>query len=478
MVVWVPVKDRTAIYILRPRSFASSVEWYTFLQYALGWSRPGELQINVPDLSVTLSLEDPFQQLEAQRDVVRTSSEIDDTAILRTMREEQAVAGNIIRRCMATLERDSRWSEVVRVWAASRKMGLAWKRYDRLEWIHGAQEQKMYGTVGMQKSHDLELRPKHHYPTSVTLDAGKHADVPGGGGDPPQGTIRSEVHSITEPSAIEGFLVRLTSQRGRERQMGRMFYKRLYFSTHDQFLCFSTPANAIPPPPPQFPMTEHSTIPSARQIQEHMPLIYAVVPFRLADGEISWLRSVNASNTKVHDRDAYDEAERRVNTLLRADGYVDLCKVKAVRSVVRGSVPADQFVDEGDAVDFNEDVSNTLGDDGVVTNFDGQRTFELVLRNNLVVRLEAYDAVTKREWIRRLRELVPYWKLRKAAHLELLGSIRRGNLEQLHIDEQSESYIGQFAKKWEVSQSLASAEMFHMCVISCCRTVAVGSRCP
>ncbi len=507
MVVWVPSKRETMIYILRPRSPTGSVEWYTFLRRVLGWNRPRELQVNVPDLNLTLYLENPFQQLEAQRNAAQAADSIDDAAILKTMQEEQAVAGNIIRRCIEMLEGNPEWAQLLQNWASTKKMGLAWKRYDRLEWVHGAHEQKMYGTVGMQRSHDLELRPKQHYPTSVTLSSRRLQSSstetagrsnPGNSVDDTQGSSAStsagRSPTLTEPPAVEGFLVRLTSQRGQSRQLGRMFYKRLYFSTHDQYLSFSTPANAIPPPPPRLPMTEDSSIPTAQQVRDKMPLIYAVAPFRLENGEIAWLRSGTSSTTqKAHDRDAFDEAERRVNTLLRADGFVDLCKVVTVRSVVRGSVPADQNMDEGDAVDFNEDIgggatttttitggqnqASQRHEDGATDRFDDSRTFELVLTNGLIVRLEAYNGATKREWIARLKALVRYWKLRKTADLELLNAVRQANLARLHIDEQSESYVGQFAQKWEVSQALASAELFHMCGVACCRTVAVSEIC-
>ena len=471
------------IYILRPRSLANSVEWYTFLRNALGWDRPREVQVYVPDLSVTLYLENPFQELEAQRDAAQASSSFDEKLIMKTMQAEQAVAGNIIKRCMAMLKDNGEWAELLRKWSAAERMGLAWKRYDRLEWVHGINEQKMYGTVGMQRSHDLELRPKQHYPTTLKIEDAEISHKYGGGtrtgglynrlADGNGRVGSSSPPSMTEPSPVEGFLIRLTSQRGRDRRMGRMFYKRLYFSTHSQYLCFSRPAYAIPPPPPKLPMTEHSTIPSTRQITENMPLIYAIVPFRLADGEIAWLQSGNSSTRTAHDRDAFDEAERRVNTLLRADGYIDMCKVSRVRSVIRGSVSADRNIDQGGEVDFDENVPNARGDDGAVDNFDDGRTFELLLTNGLIVRLEAYDALTKREWIKRLKSLVTYWKLRKAADMELLKLVRRTNLERLRIDEESEPFVGQFAHKWEVSHSVASSELFNICGISCCRTISV-----
>ena len=200
------------------------------------------------------------------------------------------MAGNIVKRSIELLEDVPEWTDLLKKWTVAEKMGLAWKRYDRLEWVHGANEQKMYGTIAMQRSHDLELRPKHHYPTSTRVPKNKgirpvtsQPQPENGGGEQsePTSAAPSPPQLMTEPSSVEGFLIRLTSQRGRGTRMGRMFYKRLYFSTHDQFLCFSRPAHAIPPPPPRMPMTEHSTIPSTRQITlKAFPIPYSCVRYR------------------------------------------------------------------------------------------------------------------------------------------------------------------------------------------------------
>lgn len=451
VVIWVPWKKGTMIYILRPRSAASSVEWYTFLHTVLGWQRSSTLQINVPDLNVSLRLYDPFQQLEASRDAVQ-EGEGDDAAIVRTMTAEKAVASNLMGRCIEMLQDSPEWDNVVDTWLKNEKMGLAWKRYDRLEWIHGANEQKMYGTMAMQKSHELELRPKQHYPTSVHTK-----------GEDPRG----------EPAPVEGFLIRLTSQRGREQRFGKMFFKRLYFASHNEFLFFCRPSRALPPPPPKLPVTKGAKIPSASEIVDKTPLIYAVNPFPLHDGQLTWLKDGPSARQK-HDQDAYDEAERKVNTLLQADGYVNLCHVTRVRHVVRGSTPADQTVEEGPDVDFHQEVNDTTEDDGKTDEFDDKRTFELVMKNGLIVRLQAYNKQTKREWMTRLDQLVRYWKVRKMDDVRQYKLVRHANLENLNVDEEMESWLGQFARKWEVSRSEASSQLYNVCNISLCRTIRVS----
>ncbi|KAI9672563.1 MAG: hypothetical protein M1817_003329 [Caeruleum heppii] len=471
LAIWLPWKSGFMIYLMRPRSAANSMEWYTFLQSALGWSRPSELQVSVPDLSVSLRLQDPFQRVEAQRKQVSKSSEDEDTAVLKTIAEEQAVARSLICRCLEMLREDSQESMLMRDWTRD-LMGLAWKRYDRLEWVHGLNEQKMYGTIAMLNSHELELRQKQHYPTHVRVSRPIEESARPEAGD---GVVEKAVdQDVPEPTPVEGFLIRLTSQRGRDQRFGRMFYKRLYFSTHDHYLSFCRPARANPPPPPKGPMTEGSQIPSSRQIVDEMPLIYAIAPFRVKDGEARWLNQ-DAASKRAHDQEAYQEAERNVNLLLRADGLIDLCDVRTVRKVVRGSTPADRHIDRGDEVDFHSDeASDTSQDDGVVSEFDDDRTFELVLKNGLIIRLEAYDKSTRKEWIVRLRALARYWKLRKAADMELLKSVRKANLEELKIDEDFEAYLGQFGRKWEVGQSAASAEVWNWCGIASCRTITIS----
>ena len=452
VVIWVPWKAGTMMYILRTHSAASAVEWYTFIRRSLGEQRVTSLQVNVPDLSVTLQLDHPFSELEASFSAVRANS-LDEAAKDKIMEAERAVASTIIQRSLNMLENNPEWSSVLEAWLRKEKIGLAWKRYDRLEWVHGANEQKMYGTLAMQRTHELELRPKDHYLTSIK----------------PKGE-----EAMDEPAPVEGFLIRLTSQKGNVRRLGKMYFKRLYFTTHNQFLCYCRPAKALPPPPPKLPLSGNLKVPSASEIVQNTPLIYAVNPFPNKGGEIEWLHQGTITSKKRHDEDAYKEAERNTNTMLQAEGYINLSHVVRVQNAQRGNSVADENVGQGADVDFHEEVEDTTRDDGKTTQFDDHRTFELVMKNKLVIRLQAYDETTKKEWIHRLRQLVRYWKARLAADVDLYKTVRSQNLKQLDIDEESEAFIGQFGSKWEVTRSVASPKLFNMCGLSCCRAITVS----
>ncbi|KAL8996210.1 MAG: hypothetical protein Q9169_004232 [Polycauliona sp. 2 TL-2023] len=453
LVIWLPWKGGTKIFILRPRSSSSSVEWYTFIRNTLGWKRSSDLQVNVPDLSVILQIANPFSQVEAAAKAAASNSSDHDRAILQTTEAEKAVANVIIQRCMGILRQSNEWSDVLRNWTQHERMGLAWKRYDRLEWVHGVNEQRMYGTLAMQKSHELELRPKKHYPTS---------------------TIPSGRPNFKEPAPLEGFLIRLTSQRGRVQRVGKMFFKRLYFFTHNEFLCYCRPAKALPPPPPKTVRGSASNVPTAMEITDQTPLVYAVNPYPVMNGEIEWLRKGGASAVARADEEAFVEAERRTNTLLSAEGYISMCQIVKVRKVHRGSTPADASVAQGPDVDFHAAVDDSRRDDGKTDEFDDDKTFELVMSNGLVIRLQAYDKETKQEWMNRMRKLVEYWKLRTAEDMTLLKSVRQANLEKLDIDEEMEAQLGQFAEKWEVSRAVASPLLFNICGISCCRAITMS----
>ncbi|KAL8659450.1 MAG: hypothetical protein Q9226_000409 [Calogaya cf. arnoldii] len=453
LVIWLPWKGGTKIFILRPRSSSSSVEWYTFIRNTLGWKRSSDLQVNVPDLSVVLQITNPFSHVEAAAKAAASETSNHDMAILKTVEAESAVANVIIQRSMSILGNCTEWSDVLEHWMKHERMGLAWKRYDRLEWVHGANEQRMYGTLAMQKSHELELRPKEHYPTS---------------------TVPSGRPSFKEPAPLEGFLIRLTSQRGRVQRMGKMFFKRLYFFTHNQYLCYCRPAKALPPPPPRTSLDKASKIPTATEINDQTPLVYAVNPYPVRNGEIEWLRKGTASTIARPDEEAFVEAERRTNTLLDAEGYINMCQIIEVRKVHRGTTPADVNVDQGPDVDFHAAVEDSRRDDGKTDEFDDDKTFELVMDNGLVVRLQAFNKETKHEWMNQMRKLVEYWKLRIADDVTLLKSVRQANLEKLDIDEEMEAHLGQFAEKWEVSRAIASPLLFNMCGISCCRAIAMS----
>ena len=450
--IWTMEKGRAYIYYLRPQSGAASVEWYTFLRSVLGWNRAQTLQVNVPDLSVSLRLDDPFKTLETSK-LLAEAAEGNDDALAKAVSDEKGAAGAIVARCIDMLKQSPEWTDVLRMWAEHDRIGLAWKRYDRLEWVHGAVEQKMYGTIAMQKTHDLELRRKDHYPLEAKTKKG---------------------NMVEEPAPVEGFLIRLTSRKGQERRLGKMMFKRLYFTSQNQYLVFLRPSRASPPPPPKMPVKQNGNVPSSKQLVDQAPLTYDVDPYPIEDGYITWLDTEGVRSAKeqgTHDHEAAAEADRNTKMLLGCDGFINMCDVKRVRKFHKGATPADEAVEDGSDVDFHVEVSDHRQDDGTTTEVAETRTFELLMENGLVIRLQAYNEAAKVEWMNRLRKLVKYWHHRAKQDVDLFKAVREQNLAALQIDERGEAQVGSFAYKWEVSQSYASSTMYNICGIASCRTI-------
>ncbi|KAJ9663027.1 hypothetical protein H2198_001019 [Neophaeococcomyces mojaviensis] len=456
VVIWHPYKKGARIVVMKTESTAHSVEWYSFLRDALGWRRLGKLQVSVPDLGVSLQIDKPFENLEK----AGMDEEDEEMAIKKVEEAEQAVAGKIISQCIDMLEGNPEWTSVVHQWHENYKPGLVWKRYDRLEWIHGVNEQKMYGSMAMQHSYELELRPKVHYPQQTSGWKGKEHD---------------------EPPPVEGFLIRMTSQKGIHRRMGKTFFKRLYFHTQDNFLIFNRPAAATPPHPPRLQTIARSDIPSASEIVEKTPMMFEIEPFPLdntdpanSNKQIKWLASHQRDRIDRADREAFEEARRNLANLTSSDGYINLTRIRKVRKMHWGTDEADETLDSGSDVDFHESVQDTHRYDGTTDKIDDDRIFELILDNGLVVRMQAYNKQTRDEWISRLRALAKYWKLRKTADLNTFKAVRATNLQRLNIDEDIEAELGQFGHKWEVTRSEASPQLYNICSIASCRTITLS----
>jgi hypothetical protein len=355
---------------MQARTASNAVEWYTFLRNVLGWRRAADLQINIPDMGLSVRIANPFEKLEASQNEVHEADNTEE-AMLKTMQEEQAVASDLVRKCLDELGESPEWAHVLESWLKDQRIGLAWKRYDRLEWIHGANERKMYGTIAMLKSHELELRPKTHYPTTAVT--------------------RKKQKTLTEPVPVEGFLIRLTGQRGRTKRLGLMYHKQLYFASHDHYLVFSRPTKITPPPPPKLPASTSATVPNAHALADNIPSSWAVNPYPVKDHHVEWLlqgHSGTPETRRLHDEDAADEDERKGQNLLNCDGYVNLAEVVKVRKAKLGASPVDEELEEGSDVDFDEDVDDTTRDDGATNDLDLDRTFELVMKNGLIIRLQ------------------------------------------------------------------------------------------
>lgn len=167
-------------------------------------------------------------------------------------------------------------------------------RSRRTRWIVVIEQGNLSSIGAYIKTHNLELRPKTHYPTKVRLGFEKFFE---------------------EPVPVEGFLVRLTAANGRQARFGRLFYKRLYFTTHDHMLFYCSPSKAAPPPPPK--MFQEPNSQEVDGDTNEMPLMWATTPYKLKNGHVQWLEeSTSPNHTQWYDTKAKIEYERCVQLVL------------------------------------------------------------------------------------------------------------------------------------------------------------------
>jgi hypothetical protein len=149
--------------------------------------------------------------------------------------------------------------------------------------------------------------------------------------------------------------------------------------------------------------------------------------------------------------------------------------------VTRKPEGQDAGLGQGESVDFHATELSTndsiyaFEQPGTASEFDDERAFEMVLENGLVIRLQAYSLETRREWMRRLRDLVKYWKLRLQEDIDLLKEMRGVNLKMVGMDRGNESRFGDWIQRYQLVEAVSAPGMYHFCRLSNCRTLAVSS---
>ncbi|KAK9334022.1 Pleckstrin homology domain-containing protein [Lipomyces starkeyi] len=450
---------KTILYVMRFRAPSTSIAWYGFVRSILGGKVVKDMIVQVPDLEASLRIAIPWEDIRRHNlrrlaDTRRREDGLEEPEHIHGSHAEAMPAPQIVDYAISTaldiLERVPAYRETVTSWREHERLGLAWRRYDRIEWLHDVNEQHMFAAWALRKTHELELRPKVHYPTFAP-------------------SPKAAAQSLVEPPPIEGFLIRLTQHSGNSTHLGRLFYKQFYFMCHDNMLVFCKPHHATPPAfEKPFSLSDSAG---------SRTFIHEFTPYPMRDGQIEWLdgsRLRDSHKLKELDEIALSEVYRRLYQMLTSSGFINLCDVTEVRPVQRNP-DVDSQIGAGDGVNFNCSARNerTNYEDGTVTEFDDDRVFELVLKSGLVVRLQAFNKTTRDEWIKRLDELRGYWRARREADARALTALKAANLAQLHIDEEMESQIGESASKWEVLRGVADPEIYNVCPLGFCRSITM-----
>lgn len=465
--LWYTSKRETVIYILRARSAYSSIRWFAFFSEILGARRDKDMHVRVPDLAVVVTVRVSWRKFRLideyiSRNLMAAKSKSGKGAVL-TARAHQYIT----EKALKALAENPRFKSTVDEWVNNKRVGLGWRRYDRLEWVQGFGEQELHGSWALNRTHDLELRVKEHYGDKITIKG----------------------EELEEPTPIEGHLVRLKSWNGqvggafsKKNSFGKLLYKNLYFSTHDHFLFFAKPGNAVLPLPDEDLKCQEA------YNEEQREWVYEIAPFKSVEGTgemkgtpiIKWLKpGITESEFQKKDSIALHNMQRRAAQIIKADGFINLLEVTQVRATRRQEAGIDESIGNEDSnVDFDgsqilhgNSSTGLAGEDGQVDSFDEHKTFELVMENGLIVRLQAYNSHCRNLWVNKLKDLIAYWKAAAHHQLQVSADFRTNNMKRLYIDDKLDAAIGESSPKWETARASASTTLYNVSGISWSRSI-------
>jgi hypothetical protein len=113
------------VFILNCQSLETAMDWYEFIRRSLTrGERHSTMMVRVPDLDgLQIQVSTCAVNVEGEEHVEEEGDEV-------------VLAGEVINRCMGELRKHGRYTDVLDYWERTYKMGLCWKRYDRLEWVY------------------------------------------------------------------------------------------------------------------------------------------------------------------------------------------------------------------------------------------------------------------------------------------------------------------------------------------------------
>lgn len=319
--------------------------------------------------------------------------------------------------------------EGVRQWLASNSNPwFCFRFYDRLEWVKNNSKYFYVQNQVQSEKINLEFRKMTRTPL-LTVD-------PEGG-------------ELQQPYPIEGFLARITNTSGKEFSKFRAFYRIQYFFTSDSILFFSNLFNGVPPSPDNAFMDDLN---NKEEIAPTIPAIYLKDPFPLdKDDHISW---IDSPEFEKYDKLAVDEFERRVQQVVKAIAIIDLCSVRAVRSIPLKSIRVHHLYYQS-LLWFS---SPTLLEDEDIMD----SAFEIELLDGSSSKLLAPSRIVRDEWVWRLLELVIYWKNHRNEELKSKILTRNENWKRLGINEYMDSNIVNKSEGLEEALSAANSHVFNI----------------
>ncbi|CDK29691.1 unnamed protein product [Kuraishia capsulata CBS 1993] len=449
--------DQKVRYILQCQAQSSSLKWLHLFQMVLGQSSKGQVtKIFLPHLHLSLGIRLPKDAL---------SIKFAETANSHTLELSYNPIGykvsklpiydyiiDVIMAALKTMNPDKVFSQrqtqrLLELTSNHSSLAFAWRHYDRLEWVFGENLKYLSGQI-LEQTHDLELRQMVHYSRHVLTTDGL---------------------LIHEPPPVEGFLALLTNRGGSMiSALGRNVYRLVYCFTNDNLLMFTRFSNAVPyfeRPDIMSPTGEVLDAAALQKARQSRPLVSDVSMYPLdSDDHVTWLNpEMSKEDFERNDRRALLEMERRAAQVVRASGMVDLCDVLEIKAL------------DSSQLKHIVNLAGSLAWTGApaYANDDSFKdsSFEVIRRDGTRLVFQAFSSEVRQEWMDRLRSISEYWTNRKREDMIDLVRVRERNMDNLNVDEYTESTIAESTSKWENSMGSADPHVYPITSHAMTRTV-------
>lgn len=428
------------VYIFKCASQFASIDWYLFIQTSLGLSKSSTMKITIPDLDFGIDILVPADAYEEIIEESKSLSHLSLSYDKYGYRIENSTSISVIIDLVLERLKEVEYNfPEITGWLANatnykNKLGLAWKCYDRLEWIGEYNQNIMWQYNAMCNSYTLKLRIITHYPTRAISYKGNFID---------------------EPIPVEGFLYKLSDQAGNDVYSvlhNKTTYLK-YFFTNRGFLFYTSYFNALPPIRELYDVEANEKLDAKelRKVLQTLPEFYQMQNFEIDENDhFEWLRpDINDAEFYVHDSTALLEAKRNNFHMLKSEGVIDLCNVSTVRPTNASKWK-------------RTNLYWASGNDAF---------FEVVLESNVCITFEACSQPVRDEWVSRLNKLSEYWKLRKEEDLSRAKYTRDVNVNLLGISEYAEPIFVEKASSWELKKGILDASIYNINTLSVLKNI-------
>lgn len=389
-------------FIFRTHNQVIAFRWLFMLKMGQSYNFDSSITINIPKLAISLVLQIPYEVIynllrlekNTKIHILPSGYRVEYSPFLEYIREY--IENELAVRNKNLLNDFSSYYE---------KPWFCYKRYDLLEWVQNNSQSFYVQSKLFGYEYSLQIRDVGHYPSKVKI------------GD----------EIVEEPVPIEGFLSRLSNISGKETSFFRSFFKVLYFFTSKNLLFYTRYFKAIPPSPENNFINDENVV----QTINGLPQIYECSTFPISENDhIDWL---NENDFQYHDKLAKDEYVRKAEQIVKADGFIDMARIKEIRAIPLRLVTKTQKVLHCLYWYNNAEL--------IEDNFFIDSGFELLMHNGSKVKLLAPNKIIRDEWIYRLNELRNYWKFRRREDIISRIKLKEYNQKVLNISEYHDANV-------------------------------------